>query len=138
MSALFSSQYNSIYGTQALLSSLEPDPIFRTSVSYADLMPHAPETVGNSTLPQNEFYGSSKRSFTSWREQHVRCGTLFEDPEFPANEKSLFYSTLPNKKIQWLRPKVNELISSGICICNTQIMGQLCRCQSGNMYLRFI
>ena len=31
---------------------------------------------------------------------------LFEDPEFPANDKSIFFSHAPQKQIVWRRPKV--------------------------------
>jgi calpain, invertebrate len=31
---------------------------------------------------------------------------LFEDPEFPANNSSLFYSKSPPSGVRWLRPKV--------------------------------
>ena len=31
---------------------------------------------------------------------------LFEDPEFPADNSSLFYSKNPPNGVRWLRPKV--------------------------------
>lgn len=31
---------------------------------------------------------------------------LFQDPEFPANDKSIFFSRAPPEQIVWRRPKV--------------------------------
>ena len=31
---------------------------------------------------------------------------LFEDPEFPANDNSIFFSRAPPEQIDWRRPKV--------------------------------
>jgi hypothetical protein len=31
---------------------------------------------------------------------------LFEDPEFPATNSSLYYSQSPPSDVRWLRPKV--------------------------------
>ncbi len=34
--------------------------------------------------------------------------SLFEDPEFPASNKSLYFTQSPPNGIKWLRPKVNK------------------------------
>lgn len=31
---------------------------------------------------------------------------LFEDPVFPANDRSMYFSTRPPQGVRWLRPKV--------------------------------
>ncbi|NWU89840.1 CAN5 protein, partial [Upupa epops] len=37
--------------------------------------------------------------------QCVQHRRLFEDPEFPASDQSLFYRTAPSRKVEWKRPK---------------------------------
>ncbi|XP_025836402.1 calpain-B [Agrilus planipennis] len=44
------------------------------------------------------------QDFYSLRDQHVENGTLFEDPEFPADDSSLFYSQRPDRYYEWKRP----------------------------------
>lgn len=39
------------------------------------------------------------------RKQSIKTGKLFEDTEFPANSKSLFYSKIETM-IEWMRPSV--------------------------------
>lgn len=38
----------------------------------------------------------------------LQSNTLFEDPEFPADDSSLFYSRRPPKYVEWLRPGVSS------------------------------
>uniref|UniRef100_A0A8B9PY54 Calpain 6 n=1 Tax=Apteryx owenii TaxID=8824 RepID=A0A8B9PY54_APTOW len=35
---------------------------------------------------------------------------LFEDPEFPASDESLFYMRAPPRKVEWKRPKVTDAL----------------------------
>ncbi|KAL7037834.1 hypothetical protein ACKWTF_009373 [Chironomus riparius] len=45
------------------------------------------------------------QDFYALRQQHINSGKLFEDPEFPAADKSLFYSRQSTiKRYKWLRP----------------------------------
>ncbi|NXD07625.1 CAN5 protein, partial [Nothocercus nigrocapillus] len=37
--------------------------------------------------------------------QCIEHGQLFEDPEFPASDESLFYTRAPPRKVEWKRPK---------------------------------
>lgn len=46
-------------------------------------------------------------------------GQLFEDPDFPANGSSLFYSMAAPRGIEWKRPSVN--FSSEIILCTADI-----------------
>ena len=52
-------------------------------------------------MPENY----KKQKYSSIRSDCLKRGELFEDPEFPANNKSLFYSKIDNE-IEWKRPKV--------------------------------
>ncbi|XP_050555732.1 calpain-B isoform X7 [Spodoptera frugiperda] len=47
-------------------------------------------------------------SYQDFKEIRARCyseGRLFEDPEFPANDRSLYYKERLDRPITWLRPK---------------------------------
>lgn len=46
------------------------------------------------------------QDFKSLKSQCASNGQLFEDPEFPASDKSLYYSKQPSFKAEWKRPKV--------------------------------
>ncbi|XP_052787580.1 calpain-5-like [Mya arenaria] len=56
------------------------------------------------------------QKYSSIKSDCLKKGELFEDPEFPANSKSLFYSKI-DQDIQWKRPseicKVPKLIVEG-------------------------
>ncbi|XP_064015484.1 calpain-6 isoform X3 [Pogoniulus pusillus] len=39
------------------------------------------------------------------KEQCIQQKQLFEDPEFPASDESLFYQSAPPRKVEWKRPK---------------------------------
>ena len=41
---------------------------------------------------------------------------LFEDPEFPATDKSMYFSQRPPTGVRWLRPKVHHHIKSSYSI----------------------
>ncbi|CAH8528468.1 unnamed protein product [Heterobilharzia americana] len=43
-------------------------------------------------------------SYAELKSQLLQSRTLFEDPEFPANDRSLYYSQKPPRQIKWLRP----------------------------------
>uniref|UniRef100_A0A8C0QE20 Calpain-9 n=1 Tax=Canis lupus familiaris TaxID=9615 RepID=A0A8C0QE20_CANLF len=47
---------------------------------------------------------SSGQSFEQLRQECVQKGILFEDPDFPANSSSLFYSERPQIPFVWKRP----------------------------------
>ena len=53
-------------------------------------------------------FGSSafkNQKFSSLKKDCLKKGELFKDPEFPPNNKSLFFSKVDNE-IEWKRPKV--------------------------------
>ncbi|XP_042336332.1 calpain-6 [Sceloporus undulatus] len=45
------------------------------------------------------------QEYQQLKQQCLQQRKLFEDPEFPASDKSLFYSTAPPGRIEWKRPK---------------------------------
>ncbi|EGT57130.1 CBN-CLP-4 protein [Caenorhabditis brenneri] len=73
------------------------------------------------TSPDEHVYPEAKASdfgldFETERERCLRNKTLFEDPEFPATNASLYYRTPPRDRIIWKRP--------GEIIANPQLITQ--------------
>ncbi|XP_066260253.1 calpain-B-like isoform X4 [Euwallacea similis] len=44
------------------------------------------------------------QDFYKLRDEHVENGTLFEDPDFPATDSSLYFSQRPDRHYEWKRP----------------------------------
>lgn len=53
--------------------------------------------------------GIRKQHFEEIREQCAAEETLFEDPEFPAEDSSIFFSREPPRAFEWKRPHVSYL-----------------------------
>lgn len=51
------------------------------------------------------------------KRQCIQQGQLFEDPEFPASDESLFYQKVPRGKVEWKRPKVMSTHSPVMRCC---------------------
>ncbi|VDQ08009.1 unnamed protein product [Trichobilharzia regenti] len=51
---------------------------------------------------------SAALSYDQLKSQLLQSRTLFEDPEFPATDSSLYFSQKPPRQIQWLRPHVSS------------------------------
>uniref|UniRef100_A0A8D2QRZ8 Calpain 6 n=1 Tax=Zosterops lateralis melanops TaxID=1220523 RepID=A0A8D2QRZ8_ZOSLA len=45
------------------------------------------------------------QSYQELKEQCLQQGRLFEDPEFPASDESLYYDSSAKGKVEWKRPK---------------------------------
>nr|CAD7438599.1 unnamed protein product [Timema bartmani] len=45
------------------------------------------------------------QDFYQLRDQSYNSGRLFEDPEFPATDESIYFSKKPNFKCEWKRPR---------------------------------
>ena len=66
----------------------------------------AGDALSSSSSP-NEAAPYKGQKYLDIKNQCLRDGTLFEDPEFPAIESSLFFSgKKPPKPFVWKRPKV--------------------------------
>lgn len=52
---------------------------------------------------------SSGQTFEQLRQGCLQSGTLFEDPDFPATNGSLFYSERPQVPFVWKRPGVSRV-----------------------------
>ncbi|XP_031330436.1 calpain-A-like isoform X3 [Photinus pyralis] len=90
----------------------------KTHISQTLLQPHALDGRLNFTLPNTNEQkifklgesGSGIRArgavqdFYELRDYHVDNGTLFEDPEFPADSSSLTHNGRTDRHYEWLRP----------------------------------
>ncbi|KAJ1197480.1 hypothetical protein NDU88_001338 [Pleurodeles waltl] len=45
------------------------------------------------------------QKYDELKQECAKQGRLFEDPEFPASDESLFYSKPPSGRVEWKRPK---------------------------------
>lgn len=55
---------------------------------------------------------SDGKSFEQLRQECLQEGVLFEDPDFPAIESSLFYSQSFPVQVEWKRPQVRGHMTS--------------------------
>lgn len=93
--------------------------LFESEASFwpddkADYLP-AGNSIYSAILSRNEAVKDAKRlkTFLELRDKYVKKKVLFEDPLFPANDSSLFYSQTPPMKFEWKRPSVSaRLLSS--------------------------
>ncbi len=71
-------------------------------------------SIYSAILSRNEAVKDAKRlkTFLELRDKYVRKKVVFEDPLFPANDSSLFYSHKPSMKIEWKRPSVSASLMS--------------------------
>ncbi|KAK5852820.1 hypothetical protein PBY51_006659 [Eleginops maclovinus] len=68
--------------------------------------PAGTNSIYSAILSRNEAVKDAKRlkTFLELRDKYVKKKVVFEDPLFPANDSSLFYSHKPTMKIEWKRP----------------------------------
>ncbi|CAH1642451.1 unnamed protein product [Spodoptera littoralis] len=118
-------------GTEPLLESTslypklptEEDTMFSTSMRLYPALPAEEYESGAveevieeacSAVNVNAVLGETRPSnfgpstYQDFKEIRARCyseGRLFEDPEFPANDRSLYYKERLDRPITWLRPK---------------------------------
>lgn len=46
------------------------------------------------------------QDYQTLKAEYLKCGKLFEDPTFPADDSSLYYNHSISHGLQWYRPKV--------------------------------
>ncbi|XP_023027799.2 calpain-A isoform X3 [Leptinotarsa decemlineata] len=73
-----------------------------------------PVLEASKVTKQNAWYGDKgsgtrtrsgeSQDFYDLRDECIEQGTLFEDPEFPATDSSLFFSQRPDRYYEWKRP----------------------------------
>ncbi|CEF68274.1 Calpain-2 catalytic subunit [Strongyloides ratti] len=91
-------------------------------------VPPSPRGGGSAPSPYDSAGGID---FYAERDRCLEQKILFEDPEFLAEDSSLFFSKRPDKKVDWLRP--GEIVKDPQLIINNQsrfdvIQGELGDC----------
>lgn len=85
--------------------------LYETEASFgpddkANYPPAGTNSIYSAILSRNEAVKDAKRlkTFLELRDKYVKKKVVFEDPLFPANDSSLFYSHRPPMKFEWKRP----------------------------------
>uniref|UniRef100_A0A8C7Z5A0 Calpain-3 n=1 Tax=Oryzias sinensis TaxID=183150 RepID=A0A8C7Z5A0_9TELE len=73
------------------------------------------------------------KTFLELRDKYVKKKVLFEDPLFPANDSSLFYSHKPSMKIEWKRP--TEICENPQFIIDGANRTDICQGELGDCWL---
>nr|XP_043905693.1 calpain-3b isoform X1 [Solea senegalensis] len=109
-------------------ASFEPD-------EKADYAPAGANSIYSAILSRNEAVKDAKRlkTFLELRDKYVKKKVLFEDPLFPANESSLFYSHRPAMKFEWKRP--SEICQSPHFIIDGANRTDICQGELGDCWL---
>ncbi|XP_016051547.1 PREDICTED: calpain-9 isoform X2 [Miniopterus natalensis] len=76
---------------------------------------------------------SSGQSFEQLRQECLQKGLLFEDPDFPANSSSLFYSERPQIPFVWKRP--GEIVEKPEFILGGATRTDICQGELGDCWL---
>lgn len=74
---------------------------------YRDLKPRSPALPGTACATH-----SSGKAYEELKQECLRRGVLFEDPDFPACDSSLFFSEKPPIPFIWKRPRVSMTLHS--------------------------
>ncbi|XP_069029830.1 calpain-3b isoform X1 [Embiotoca jacksoni] len=114
-----------LYETEA---SLEQD-------AKADYPPAGTNSIYSAILSRNEAVKDATRlkTFLELRDKYVKKKVLFEDPLFPANESSLFYSQKPSMKFEWKRP--SEICENPEFIVDGANRTDICQGELGDCWL---
>ena len=56
---------------------------------------------------KNPFSGYAKQSYDEIVKKCKAAGGMFEDPEFLAEDASIYFSRRPEKQLEWKRPGVS-------------------------------
>uniref|UniRef100_A0A915PM08 Calpain catalytic domain-containing protein n=1 Tax=Setaria digitata TaxID=48799 RepID=A0A915PM08_9BILA len=93
-------------------------------------VPREPRLIPRPPSPGREVHGLD---FYEERDRCLQSNTLFEDPEFPAADSSLFYSRRPPKYIEWLRP--GEIVREPMLISEGQTRFDVIQGELGDCWL---
>lgn len=101
-------------GREPVVETTSVKVLYESGASYEpddklDYPPTGTNSIYSAILSRNEAVKDAKRlkSFLELRDKYVAKGVIFEDPLFPADDSSLFYSQRPSMKIEWKRPSVS-------------------------------
>ncbi|KAK2856114.1 hypothetical protein Q5P01_004849 [Channa striata] len=100
-----------------------------------DYAPVGTNSIYSAILSRNEAVKDAKRlkTFLELRDKYVKKKVLFEDPLFPANDSSLFYSQNPPMKFEWKRP--SEICENPQFIVDGANRTDICQGELGDCWL---
>ncbi|CAJ1076991.1 calpain-3b isoform X2 [Xyrichtys novacula] len=100
-----------------------------------DYPPAGSNSIYSAILSRNEAVKDARRlkTFLELRDKYVRKKVVFEDPLFPANDSSLFYSHKPSMKIEWKRP--SEICEQPEFIIDGANRTDICQGELGDCWL---
>ncbi|XP_045916091.1 calpain-3b [Micropterus dolomieu] len=92
-------------------------------------------SIYSAILSRNEAVKDAKRlkTFLELRDKYVKKNVVFEDPLFPANDSSLFYSHKPPMKFEWKRP--SEICENPQFIIDGASRTDICQGELGDCWL---
>uniref|UniRef100_UPI0037E75A50 calpain-3b n=1 Tax=Semicossyphus pulcher TaxID=241346 RepID=UPI0037E75A50 len=92
-------------------------------------------SIYSAILSRNEAVKDAKRlkTFLELRDKYVKKKVVFEDPLFPANDSSLFYSHKPSMKFEWKRP--SEICENPQFIIDGANRTDICQGELGDCWL---
>ncbi|XP_068432624.1 calpain-3b isoform X2 [Clinocottus analis] len=101
----------------------------------ADYPSAGTNSIYSAILSRNEAVKDAKRlkTFLELRDKYVKKKVLFEDPLFPANDSSLFYSHKPSMKFEWKRP--SEICENPQFIIDGASRTDICQGELGDCWL---
>uniref|UniRef100_A0A8C4F9Q0 Calpain-3 n=1 Tax=Dicentrarchus labrax TaxID=13489 RepID=A0A8C4F9Q0_DICLA len=101
----------------------------------ADYPPAGTNSIYSAILSRNETVKDAKRlkTFLELRDKYVKKNVVFEDPLFPANDSSLFYSHKPLMKFEWKRP--SEICENPQFIVDGANRTDICQGELGDCWL---
>ncbi|XP_039637415.1 calpain-3b isoform X2 [Perca fluviatilis] len=104
-------------------------------VDKADYPPAGTNSIYSAILSRNETVKDAKRlkTFLELRDKYVTKKVVFEDPLFPADDSSLFYSQKPSMKIEWKRP--SEICENPQFIIDGANRTDICQGELGDCWL---
>ena len=95
------------------------------SSGYSSKYSHTqrPSVIGRASRKErkNPFSGYGKQSYDEIIKHCQAEGSLFEDPEFPAEDESIFFSRRPPRPFEWKRPSVSNITYSRTSMARTPL-----------------
>ncbi|XP_054474918.1 calpain-3b isoform X2 [Anoplopoma fimbria] len=101
----------------------------------ADYPSAGTNSIYSAILSRNEAVKDAKRlkTFLELRDKYTEKKVVFEDPLFPANDSSLFYSHKPSMKFEWKRP--SEICENPQFIIDGANRTDICQGELGDCWL---
>uniref|UniRef100_A0A671VVW7 Calpain-3 n=1 Tax=Sparus aurata TaxID=8175 RepID=A0A671VVW7_SPAAU len=121
--------------SRSLLPSFKQTQASAGPDDKAEYPPAGTNSIYSAILSRNEAVKDAKRlkTFLELRDKYVKKKVVFEDPLFPANDSSLFYSHKSAMKIEWKRP--SEICENPQFIIDGANRTDICQGELGDCWL---